>query len=79
MQTLVQQGWQCPCCQKVYSPTTPMCFYCPPKVEVATSTAGVEQGRCNQELKMLGKAYPRTCHVCGFGPCKTPVVAQEKS
>ena len=22
------QGWQCPCCKKVYSPTTPMCFYC---------------------------------------------------
>lgn len=24
----VQQGWQCPICKKVYSPTTIMCLYC---------------------------------------------------
>lgn len=24
----VQQGWQCPCCKRVYSPTTSMCMYC---------------------------------------------------
>ena len=23
-----QQGWQCPICKRVYSPTTPMCYYC---------------------------------------------------
>lgn len=23
-----QQGWQCPICGRVYSPTTTMCFYC---------------------------------------------------
>ena len=22
------QGWQCPVCKRVYSPTTPMCYYC---------------------------------------------------
>ena len=25
---LVNKGWQCPICGSVYSPTTPMCFYC---------------------------------------------------
>lgn len=24
----VQQGWQCPICKRVYSPSTPMCYYC---------------------------------------------------
>ena len=24
----IQQGWQCPICKRVYSPTTPMCYYC---------------------------------------------------
>ena len=24
----VNKGWQCPVCGRVYSPTTPMCFYC---------------------------------------------------
>jgi len=23
-----QQGWMCPCCGRVYSPTTIMCMYC---------------------------------------------------
>ena len=33
------QGWQCPICKRVYSPTTPMCWYCggADKTEVATS------------------------------------------
>lgn len=25
---MAQQGWQCPLCYRVYSPTTPMCFTC---------------------------------------------------
>ena len=24
----IQQGWQCPICKRVYSPTTMMCMYC---------------------------------------------------
>jgi hypothetical protein len=40
---------------------------------------GVEQYSpltCSQQLRMQGKAYPRTCKICGKGPCTTPVVAQ---
>jgi len=33
----VQQGWQCPLCHRVYSPMTPMCFYCPPKTDTNTN------------------------------------------
>ena len=25
---IVQQGWQCPVCKRVYSPSTLMCLYC---------------------------------------------------
>ena len=38
----VPQGWQCPVCGRVYSPTTPMCYHCPGKVVVGT---GKEQER----------------------------------
>ena len=24
----ISKGWQCPICGRVYSPATPMCFYC---------------------------------------------------
>lgn len=26
----IPQGWQCPCCIRVYSPSTPMCLSCGP-------------------------------------------------
>jgi hypothetical protein len=25
---------------------------------------------CSEALRAAGKAYPRTCHECGLGPCK---------
>ena len=39
MDLMIQQGWQCPCCRRIYSPTTPMCYYCPPTVETAQNTS----------------------------------------
>lgn len=38
----VQQGWQCPICGRVYSPTTLMCISCPPKTTTAAGTAQTE-------------------------------------
>lgn len=37
-----QQGWQCPCCHRCYSPTTVMCMFCPtqPVYTNESSTAG---------------------------------------
>lgn len=29
-----QKGWQCPICKHVFSPTTPMCYFCPNKTKV---------------------------------------------
>ena len=36
----VQQGWQCPICLKVYAPSTPMCWSCPPKTSTWTDGTG---------------------------------------
>lgn len=33
------QGWQCPICKRVYSPTTPWCYFCGGK-STTTSTTG---------------------------------------
>lgn len=35
----IQQGWQCPVCRRVYSPSTPMCYVCP---DTPTTTSTVE-------------------------------------
>ena len=37
-----QQGWQCPVCKRVYSPTTPMCWYCGNGTVTTSTTTTVE-------------------------------------
>ncbi len=32
-----QQGWICPKCGRVYSPTTPMCLYCKNETSVVSN------------------------------------------
>jgi|GEM_PF-4556554 len=39
-----------------------------------TNDTGV---RCNKVLAGLAKPYPRTCMVCGKGPCRDDVVAYQ--
>lgn len=35
--TLPTQGWQCPSCRAVMSPTYPTCFYCKPAQTITNS------------------------------------------
>lgn len=37
-----QQGWVCPKCGRVYSPSTAMCFYCGGLVFATTSNAVIQ-------------------------------------
>lgn len=37
-----QQGWQCPVCGRVYSPITPMCYYCGGEQKTITYTTNTE-------------------------------------
>ena len=34
---------------------------------------------CQQELRAAGKPYPRTCQLCGLGPCKERPIAKSPS
>lgn len=34
----IRQGWQCPICHRVYSPDTPMCYYCGNETIMTSST-----------------------------------------
>jgi len=40
-----------------------------------------EEGLANASctLREQGKAYPRTCRVCGLGPCRKPAAEEEKT
>jgi hypothetical protein len=34
----IPQGWECPKCKRVYSPTTTMCIACPQHTQSVTTT-----------------------------------------
>ena len=34
----IPNGWQCPVCRRVYSPGTPMCYYCGDTYVTTTDT-----------------------------------------
>jgi uncharacterized OB-fold protein len=36
------QGWVCPICHRVYSPITPMCYYCGGEQKTITYTTSPE-------------------------------------
>ena len=53
------QGWQCPICKRVYSPTTSMCWYCggDQKVSISTSSKNSNELRfCTLKGKLCTNA-----------------------
>jgi len=72
-QSLIQQGWECPKCSRVYSPTQPMCMYCPQQSTIATTTTtpiGVGgSGTTTVNLHNFVSDYNGTapkCIICGL-------------
>ena len=57
MNLMIQQGWQCPCCNKVYSPTTQMCFYCPPKVTAASNSTPQRKPLTDEKIFDLAEPF----------------------
>lgn len=55
------QGWQCPICKRVYSPTTPMCYYCGNGVQGTRSSTTADDA-------ILKKQEPILCKDCKHGP-----------
>ena len=50
------QGWQCPICKRVYSPTIPMCFTCGnEEIKTVTTGTNTEQKRCDCYHTEYGK------------------------
>jgi len=41
-----------------------------------TTTTKEPVANCSNHLRLAGKAYPRTCQVCGLGPCRYNPVDQ---
>lgn len=56
----VQQGWQCPVCGRVYSPVTPMCYYCGGEqktITYTTSAENVETDKTKTLAQLIGEYH----------------------
>ena len=54
------QGWQCPVCGRVYSPTTPMCFSCGNGEVVTTNRIEINGETPILDLMIHGGDWPKT-------------------
>jgi len=72
----IPQGWECPKCKRVYSPTTIMCIACPSltgSTSNSTTTSSTFEFQGNVELTCVfepggtieGLYYPDFCKKCG--------------
>ena len=61
-----QQGWECPKCGGVYSPTTPQCFRCPEQTVTTGDAAGSAKllGVCPSCGKENGTSWHYLCNAC---------------
>jgi hypothetical protein len=61
------QGWECPKCKRVYSPTTSMCSHCPEYTQgvsmtgTSTSTTHTHQFESDKKSSSFTK-----CKICGL-------------
>jgi rubredoxin len=76
--SFIPQGWECPKCKRVYSPTTSMCSHCPEFSQGYTSTgttlttasSGTWYGHNFESGKEKGK-----CKICGLQKAQHPLIS----
>jgi hypothetical protein len=78
--SFIQQGWECPKCKRVYSPTTSMCNYCPEKSQGYTSTGTTfsvgTSTTYTHNFESDGKQTSKTkCKICGLEKWQHPNIS----
>jgi len=65
--TFIPQGWECPKCKRVYSPTTNMCSHCPEHTQGVASTGTLTTSTAHfHNFESDKKSSSKTkCKICG--------------
>ena len=80
----VPQGWECPKCKRVYSPTTLMCIACPQfsgftsseTIPISTSTTTSCTTSTRIHNFVAGKGTSKTkCALCGLEKWQHPIIS----
>jgi uncharacterized OB-fold protein len=74
----IQQGWECPKCGRIYSPTTPMCSNCPQEVTPWASTNDlVNRAYTTTSIGLhnfvASQENPFKCALCGTYQTSHPI------
>jgi hypothetical protein len=79
--SFIPQGWECPKCKRVYSPTTSMCSHCPEHTQGYTSsgTTSISVGTSttySHAFKSDKKSSSKTkCQICGLEKWQHPMIS----
>jgi len=70
----IAQGWECPKCKRIYSPTTTMCIACPSLTGFATfGTSSTSSMHNFQQTK--GTSSSTKCRICGLEEWQHPRIS----
>lgn len=67
----IPQGWECPKCKRVYSPTTSMCAHCPQHTQGITSSGTTSTANFHN-FEGLGTSCK--CKICGKEAWEHPTI-----
>ena len=63
--SFIPQGWECPKCKRVYSPTTSMCSHCPQHTQGYASTGTTLTFTHSFSSNTPNPTAKTKCSVCG--------------
>ena len=77
--SFIPQGWECPKCKRVYSPTTSMCTHCPQHSQGVTST-GTTLTVGSSSTTWIGHNFQSDkkggkCKICGLQKVQHPLIS----
>ena len=79
--SFIPQGWECPKCKRVYSPTTSMCSHCPEHSQGyastgTTLTVGTNSTFIGHNFEPDKKGSSKTkCKICGLEKFQHPLIS----
>jgi hypothetical protein len=78
--SFIPQGWECPKCKRVYSPTTSMCSLCPQNNQGETSTGTTLTVGSSSTSTWFAHNFESDkkggkCKICGLQRLQHPLVS----
>jgi len=78
--SFIPQGWECPKCKRVYSPTTQMCSHCPQHNQGVTSTGTTFSVGTSTTISHVFESNKKSssktkCKICGLEKWQHPLVS----